>query len=315
MLKTIEIINADNDQVIATFQTTSSRLRDAVYKYKKHNNITIPTNWREVGEAQPIPPKAPIDPRVPTFDNLKDNTRKAYRQHLDNFFKQGGNHTSYDSIKAYYDKIPSTSKQAFLYAVMLMNPNEDFKRRLKGLVRESFDEVRQIRADRPRGEPAITLDRVREIANRKEHKNNWIVQWYAYGIPWRADTITHIIKGNRAKAKDKRELNTFYPRKKIIHMEHFKTKSSHGSKDIKLTPLQVKILNAGFKASGTNKLLTISADTLIHRLRSIFGVGINALRHAHITEARQKMNPQDFRTFVNNMNTSVQVALEAYDDN
>ena len=152
----------------------------------------------------------------------------------------------------------------------------------------------------------------REIC--KENKKNWLAQWYAYGIPWRADTLVNIVKGTRAKALDKRKMNTFYPRKKLIHLEHFKTKDSHGAKDITLTPTQVKILNAGFKASGTNKLVDTSANTLIQRLRSIFNVGIDSLRHAHVTEARKKLTAEQFRTFADNMNTSVNVALDVYDD-
>ena len=99
------------------------------------------------------------------------------------------------------------------------NDNKDIKSKLKGLQRQSFDEVRILRQERPR-EAKITLEQIQDIARSK--KNNWLAQWYAFGLPWRADTLVHIIKGSKAKAKDKRELNTFYPRKKIIKMEHFK---------------------------------------------------------------------------------------------
>ena len=70
-----------------------------------------------------------------TFENLKDGTRKVYQNHLDNFFRQGGVHDSFDSIRAYFDKIPNTSRQAFLYAIMHMNPDEEFKQRLKRLLK------------------------------------------------------------------------------------------------------------------------------------------------------------------------------------
>ena len=120
MLKTIEIKNADTDAVIATIQTTNVRPRDAVFKYKKLHKIDAPTVWREVS-VEDKPTKAPIDPRVPAFENMKPNTRKAYRQHVDNFLKQGGILNDFDSIKAYYNKIPISSKHAFVYAMTIIN--------------------------------------------------------------------------------------------------------------------------------------------------------------------------------------------------
>ena len=313
MLRTIEIRNADTNDVIATIQTTNVRPRDSVFKYKKRNNIDVPTIWREI-ETKAVPVKTAIDPRVPSFEDSKVNTRKAYRQHTDNFLKQGGILDNYDSIKAYYDKIPISSKHAFVYAMThINNDNKTLKDKLKGLQRQSFDEVRILRAERPK-EAKITLEQIQSIANRKEYKNNWIAQWYAFGLPWRADTMVHIIKGSQAKASDKRKYNTFYPRKKIIHMEHFKTRDAHGSKDIALTPEQVKIINIGFTLSKSNKRLDITADTLIHRIRDIFGVGINPIRHAHITNARQKMDGDEFRKYCYSLNTSVQCGLEVYND-
>ena len=313
MLRTIEIKNAETGAPITTIQTTNVRPRDAVFKYKKLHKIDVPTVWSEIG-VEDQPAKAPMDPRVPAFEGMKPNTRKAYRQHVDNFLKQGGILNDFDSIKAYYDKIPVSSRHAYVYAMTIINnDNKDLKDRLRGLQRQSFDEVRVLREERPR-EAKITLEQIQDIARSKKYKNNWLAQWYALGLPFRADTMVNIIKGSKAKAKDRRQSNTFYPRKKIIHMEHFKTRDSHGSKDIPLTPEQVKILNMGFKASGSDKLLDISADTLIHRIRDIFKVGINPLRHAHITAARQKLNGDEFRKYCWSLNTSVQCGLEVYND-
>lgn len=310
-MKKVEILNAD-EKVIATFTTKSTRLRDAVYKYKKLNGIDEATTWREAGTVEP----EKLDPRIPSFDDLKENTRRTYRQHLKNFFKQGGDHKSYDSIKAYYDKIPSTSKQAFLYATMLMNPkDETFKKKLKGLVRDSFDEVRQIRADRPKNE-GIPLKDLQKKA--KEYKtdnpvNRFIADWYAFsGLPFRADTLVHITK--KKDKKSKKDLNVVYTRDKKILMNKFKTVSSHGSKTIPLTYTQTQMLVKGLKASGGNMLLNLTADTLLHRVREIFGVGVNQFRHSWITHNYKKMKPDQFKTYCWNLNTSVQMGLDTYND-
>ena len=310
-MKKIQILDKD-EKVIATFTTKSSRLRDSVYKYKKLNGIDETTTWREAGTVEP----EKLDPRIPAFADLKENTRRTYRQHLKNFFKQGGDAKSYDSVKDYYNKIPSTSKQAFLYSIMLLNPDNDaYKKRLKGLVRESFDEVRQIRADRPKNEGVPLKDLQKKAKEYKTDNpvNRFIADWYAFsGLPWRADTFVHITKQKTKKTK--KDLNVAFIREKKILMNKFKTVSSHGKKEIPLTYKQAQMLSKGFKASGGNMLVDLTADTLLHRVRSIFGVGINVFRHAWITEQHKKLDNQAFRKYCWNLNTSVQCGLEAYND-
>jgi len=311
-MKEVRILNADKKE-IAKFTTKSTRLRDAVYKFKQLNGITESTSWEVVNDN--IQPEK-VDSRIPEFKDLKENTRRTYQNHLKNFFKQGGDHKSYDSIKDYYDKIPSTSKQAFLYASMLMNPNdEDLKKRIKGLVRNSFDEVREIRANRDKSD-AIPLRDLQNIAKNYKTENpvnKFIAEWYAFsGLPWRADTFVNIT--NKKTKQTKKDLNVVFMKDKKILMNHFKTVSSHGQKEIKLTKLQTDLLKQGFETTDTNMLINMSADTLLHRVRSIFGVGLNAFRHAWITENKRFMSDSEFREYCNKLNTSPFVAYEAYND-
>lgn len=308
----IRISRIEDGEILAEFETKSARLGDAVYKYKKlHGLDGEATEWVVTDHGAVVRPVD--DPRIPAFAELKSNTRKTYQQHLRNFFKWGGDPKSYDSIASYVRTLPVPSRHGVIYAIMRISPDDEaLKDRLKILSRDVYDDVRLEKATRVR-EPAITLARIRAIASEPKYSKNFIAQWYSRGVPWRADTMTNIIKGRGAKVSEKLKMNTFYPLKRTIHLEHFKTRDSHGAKDISLTLEEVRLLKMGFGKS--KRLLNMSADTLIHRIRDIFGVGLNALRHAHITDARQKMDADTFKDYVWKLNTSVAVALETYDDN
>ena len=310
-MRKIEILDEDQ-KVIATFNTKSARVRDAVYKYKKLNGIEGVTSWRDAGKAVPVA----LDARIPEFKDLKENTRKTYRNHLKNFFQQGGEADSYDSIKDYFDKIPATSKQAFLYAIMLTHPeDETFKKKLKRLVQESFAQVRQMREGRSK-DGGITLEELQKKAkeyNTTNSVNRFIADWYAFsGLPWRADTLVHITK--KKDQRSMKELNVAFIKDKYVLMNHFKTVSSHGQKETPLTSKQVKMLSAGFKASGGNILLKMTADTLLHKVRNIFGCGVNQFRHAWVTHNYKKMSDKEFREYCWKLNTSVEMGLDTYND-
>jgi len=304
----ISIYKEEGGTLVDTITTTNKRLRDAVYKYKKSHSINFPTTWESK-----VVPSVVIDARIPSFGDLKENTRITYRQHLKNYFRSGREINNFDDIKSYGASVPLNSRHGIYYVSMLMNKGDEVLRtKIKGLIRETFADVRLARA-RPK-EAVITLEALRAkykefITTKPSDIDKFIAQWYAYGLPWRGDTLVHITK------KDKK-LNQFFPNKRIIKMNHFKTVSSHGSKETPLTLDMVKMLKTGFKASGSKGLILgdMKPPQVSRVLKGVYGVGINPIRHAHVTSARASLEDAGFKAFCDNINTSVACGLDVYTD-
>ena len=138
-------------------------------------------------------------------------------------------------------------------------------------------------------------------------------------VAWRADTVVHITK---SKKKEFKNYNIIYPTKKQLLLNHYKTFPSQGQKIINMNDDVVKLIKKQFKRTGSDWLLPdpkdhtkpMNANTLTKILKIIFGVGVQQLRHIHLTEGRKNLDKEEFVKLCHRMNTSAYCGINIYND-
>ncbi len=110
--------------------------------------------------------------------------------------------------------------------------------------------------------------------------------------------------------------------KRKIYMNHFKTVHSQGKKEFDISAELCSLMRKQFRRTKSQWLLPdakddtqpMSANTLSKILKSIFGCGIQGIRHAYLTHYRATMNNEEFYDMCNRMNTSPDMGEMVYND-
>jgi len=310
------------------FTTRNKRIKDAVYTYKKRNNITHPTIWR-IDNTHTLPKDEQLIEKIKQNTNTV-NTAKNYISAINRFIADGGKITDLDSIKAYLKKLPLNVRETFLYAMIKVNKIEKnekivpellaLSKEAKGLVK--IERIEKVKESPKEGDkPKLTMEDLKRIANAYPSTNplyKFIAEFYTNEVPLRADTVVHITKD-----KSEKSMNLFYPSRKEIVLHHYKTIATHGIKTLDISPKLTKLMKLQFKNNDKSKWLLpshlditkpMAANTLSKIIITIFGVGVAEIRHIAITEGRRNLSNEGFLKLCNRMNTSAECGLLVYDD-
>jgi len=310
------------------FFTKNKRIKDAVYTYKKRNNITHPTVWR-IDNTHTLPKDEQLIEKIKQNTNTV-NTAKNYISAVNRFIADGGKITDLDSIKAYLKKLPLNVRETFLYAMIKVNKIEKNDKIVPELLALSKEAKGLISLDRQEkkidykdgdAKPKLTIADLKRIANAYPPDNKlykFVAEFYTNEVPLRADTVVHITKDKTEKA-----MNLFYPSLNEIRLNKFKTIGTHGKKILDISPKLTKLMKIQFKNNDKSKWLLpshfditqpMAANTLSKIIITIFGVGVAEIRHITLTEGRKNLDNEGFVRLCSRMNTSPECGNLVYND-
>ena len=324
-MTTIRLFDPEDSTKVYYFTTKNKRIKDAVYIYKKRHNITHKTVWRE-DKTEELPTDEKLVQRIKDNTN-SPNTARNYISAINRFIKDGGKPNDMKNVEEYLKGLPINQRETFLYSMIKVNKIDKHPENIDKLLlwaKESKGLVKLERQEQavekvPKSD-AVSLDDLNKKATvypdiNKTYK--FIAELYTREVPLRADTIVHI-----TKSKTDKNMNLFYPSKHEIQLNKYKTISTHGQKNMEISPTLTKLIKQQFKDTQSQWLLPspsdknkpMSANTLSKIIISIFGVGVKEIRHIYLTHARKTKSNIEFVRICHRMNTSAECGNLVYND-
>lgn len=332
-MPTIELTNKTLDKSFI-IKTQNKLITQVVYKFKKANNL-LDDKGRYTWEVIPDPPTPTEHNEL--YDKMgsitpNKGTLKAYIYEIKRYLGAGHDLQNLEHIQSFNDSLPVSQREKFIYAIMKshhalqsaehIEELQQIGRKNSGLIKlRRIARLKELAAQTPKEEEDTTInyEEIRKRGNAFEGNPTYkfIASFYVMDVPWRADTVVHFTKD--IKEKDKNIVRLI---KKKVEMSHFKTVKSHGRKEIDISPELASLMRKQFKATGSRWLLPdpkdndkpLNANTLIKILKTIYGTGVQGLRHAYLTHARKTLDDDKFYEICNRANTSAEMGELVYND-